>query len=99
MANIFNARCVILEMSVYSLVIAREYGSNRDAQSRNEKKNYFMLSNNKFLGKCWYGRYPWIRLAVECERMVEKGINFLLCLGTAYNVFSMEDITISWLLC
>src|SRR3990170_5332771 len=32
-----------------------------------------MLSNNKFLGKCWYGQYPWIRLAVECERMVEKG--------------------------
>src|SRR3990170_2116709 len=76
-ANIFHARCVILKMSVYSLVIAREYGGNRDAQSRNEKEIYFMLSNNKFLGKCWYGRYPWIRLAVECESMVEKGINFI----------------------
>ena len=40
-----------------------------------------MLSNNKFLGKCWYGRHPWIRLAMDCERMVEKGINFILCLG------------------
>ena len=34
-----------------------------------------MLSNNKFLGKCWYGGHPWIRLAMESESMVEKGIN------------------------
>src|SRR3989337_842673 len=91
-ANIFHARCVILKMSVYSLVIAREYGGNRDAQSRNEKEIYFMLSNNKFLGKCWYGRHPWIRLAMDCERMVEKGINFICCLGTAYDVSSMESV-------
>ena len=51
-----------------------------------------MLSNNKFLGKCWYGRQPWIRLAMDCERMVEKGINFILCLGTANDVSSMESI-------
>ena len=51
-----------------------------------------MLSNNKFLGKCWYGRHPWIRLAVECESMVEKGINFIFCLGTAYAISSMESI-------
>ena len=51
-----------------------------------------MLFNNKFLGKCWYGRHPWIRLAMDCERMVEKGINFILCLGTAYDVSSMESI-------
>jgi len=51
-----------------------------------------MLSNNKFLGKCWYGRQPWIRLAMDCERMVEKGINFILCLGTAYDISSMESI-------
>jgi hypothetical protein len=89
----FHARCVILKMSVYSLVIAREYGiGNRDAQSRNEKWIYFILSNNKFLGKCWYGQYPWIRLAVECERMVEKGIHFIFCLGTAYDISSMESI-------
>ena len=50
-----------------------------------------MLSNNKFLGKCWYGRHPWIRLAMDCERMVEKGINFILCLGTAYDISSMES--------
>ena len=39
-----------------------------------------MLSNNKFLGKCWYGGHPWIRLAMESESMVEKGINFIFCL-------------------
>ena len=51
-----------------------------------------MLSNNKFFGKCWNGGQPWIRLAMDCERMVEKGINFILYLGTAYNVSSMESI-------
>ena len=35
-----------------------------------------MLPNNKFLGKCWYGGHPWIRLAMESESMVEKGIDF-----------------------
>jgi hypothetical protein len=65
-ANIFHARCVILKMSVYSLVIAREYDKRiKDAQSRNEKEIYFMLSNNKFLVKCWYGGHPWIRLAMD----------------------------------
>ena len=51
-----------------------------------------MLSNNKFLGKCWYGRHPWIRLAMDCERMVGKGRNFIFCLGTAYDISSMESI-------
>ena len=80
----FHARCLILNMSVYSLVIARECGGNRDAQSRNEKEIYFMLSNNKFLGKCWYGRHPWIQLAMDCEIMVEKGIKFIFHFGTGH---------------
>ena len=89
----FHARCVILKISVYSLVIAWEYGKGiRDAQSRNEKWIYFMLSNNKFLGKCWYWRYPWIRLAMECENIVEKGLKFIFCLGTAYDISSMESV-------
>ena len=54
-----------------------------------------MLSNNKFLGKCWYGRHPWIQLAMESESMVEKGMNFIFCLGTAYDVSSMESVGIS----
>ena len=51
-----------------------------------------MLSNNKFLGKCWYGRHPWIRLAMDCERIVEKEIDFISCVGTAYDLSNMEDI-------
>ena len=51
-----------------------------------------MLSNNKFLVKCWYGRHPWIRLAMESESVVEKGINFNFCLGTTYDISSMESI-------
>ena len=51
-----------------------------------------MLSNNKFHGKCWYGGHPWIQLAMESESMVEKGINFIFCLGTAYDISSMESV-------
>ena len=54
-----------------------------------EMQKYY---DNKFLGKCLYGRHPWIQLAMDCERMVEKEINFILCLGTAYDLSSMEDI-------
>ena len=51
-----------------------------------------MLSNNKFLGKCWYGRHPWIGLAIESESMVEKGINCIFYLGIAYDISSMESV-------
>ena len=51
-----------------------------------------MLSNNKFLGKCWYGGHPLIRLAMESESMVEKGINFIFYLGNAYDISSMECV-------
>ncbi len=51
-----------------------------------------MLSTNKFLGKCCYGGHPWIRLGMESESMVEKGINFIFCLGTAYDISCMESI-------
>ena len=37
--NIFHARCVILKMIVYSLVIARERAGNRDAQSHDPKRS------------------------------------------------------------
>ena len=80
-------------MSVYSLVIAREYDEVLGMPSTEMNKwIYFMLSNNKFLGKCWYEGQPWIRLAMESESMVEKGINFIFYLGTAYDISSMESI-------
>ena len=59
-------------------------------------RNFIYVVNNKFLDKCWYGRHLWIRLAMDCERMVEKEINFILCLGTSYDLSSMEDIRNSW---
>ena len=51
-----------------------------------------MLSNNKFLGKCWYGGQPRILLAMESESNGGKGINFIYCSGTAYDVSSMESV-------
>ena len=45
-----------------------------------------MFSYNKFLGKCWYGGQPWLWLAMERESMVEKGIIFIFCLGTTYDI-------------
>ena len=49
-----------------------------------------MLSHNKFLGKCWYGGQPWIQLAMESESIMEKGINFIFYLGTAYDISKHE---------
>ena len=40
MANIFHARCVILKMSVYSLVIARECGKGLGMPSPEMKKKF-----------------------------------------------------------
>ncbi len=48
-----------------------------------------MLSNNKFLGKCWYGRHPWIRLAMESESMVEKEY-------TLISVWELPMIYLAW---
>ena len=84
--------CYSHDECLFTCHCTRVRQSFRDAQCRNAKWIYFMLSNNKFLGKCWFGRYPWIRLAMECESMVEKGINFIFCLGTAYDISSMESI-------
>ena len=51
-----------------------------------------MLSNNKFLGKCWYGGHPWIQLAMESESNGGKRNKLYFCLGTAYDVSSMESV-------
>ena len=61
-------------------------------EMQKNKRIYFILSNNKFLGKCWYRGHPWIRLAMESESMVGKGINFIFSLGTAYDISSMESV-------
>ena len=43
--GMFHAKRVILRLSVYSLAIARERGSNRDAQSQTVKR--IELTNNQ----------------------------------------------------
>ena len=57
-------------------------------------KNKFTLCSQiiNSLEKCWYGGHLWIRLAMESESMVEKGINFIFCLGTTYDISSMESV-------
>ena len=76
---IFSMLDVLFSWWVFiHLSLNKKVWGNRDAQSWNAKKwIYFMLSNNKFLGKCWYGGHPCIRLAMASESMVEKGINFI----------------------
>ena len=51
-----------------------------------------MLSNNKSRQKCWYGGQPWKWLAMESESMVDKGLNFIFCSGTTYDISSMESV-------
>ena len=87
MLDVLFSRCVFIYLSLHESK-AKVLGM----PSPKMKKNYFMLSNNKFLGKCWYGRHPWIWLAMESESMVEKGINFIFCLGTAYDISSMGSV-------
>ena len=93
MANIFHAGCVILTMVFIHLLLHESKAKVLGMPSPEMQKwIYFVLSNNKFLGKFWYGGQPWIRLARESESMVEKGINFIFCLGTTYDISSMESV-------
>ena len=89
MLDVLFSRWVFIHLSLHESK-AKVLGMPRPEMQKNWI--YFMLSNNKFLGKCWYGQYPWIRLAVECESMVEKGIQFNFYLGTAYDISSMESV-------
>jgi len=88
MLDVLFSWCVFIHLSLHESTTKLLGIPN----SRNEKWIYFMFSNNKFLGKCWYGRHPWIQLAMESQSMVEKGINFIFCLGTSYDIYSMESI-------
>ena len=89
MLDVLFSRWVFIHLSLHESK-AKVLGMSSPKMQKNWI--YFMLSNNKFLGKCWYGRHPWIRLAMESEIMVEKGMNFIFCLGTAYDISSMECV-------
>ena len=56
-----------------------------------EMKNEFTLCC-QIINSLESGGNPWIRLAMESESMVEKGINFIFCLGIAYDISSMESV-------
>ena len=58
-----------------------------------------IISNKTPPGLLLVGRYRCFGPAVECARSWWGSMNFTIYLGTAYNVCSMEDIEISWLLC
>ena len=88
-ADVFHARCVILTMSVIHLSLHKST-TKVLGMSSPKMKNEFTLCCQ--IRKCWYGRHPWIRLAMESESMVEKGINFIFYLGTAYDISRMESI-------
>ena len=89
MLDVLFSRWVLIHLSLHESK-AKVLGMPSPEMQKNWI--YFMLSNNKFLGKCWYGGHPWIRLAMESESMMEKGINFIFYLGTAYDISSMESV-------
>ena len=67
---------------------SREMAGNWDAQSHDQKieiKNNCKQNSPRI-------DVSWIQLAMESESMVEKGINFIFCLGTAYDISRMESV-------
>ena len=89
MLDVLFSRWVFIHLSLHESM-AKVLGM--PSPKMQKKWIYFMLSNNKFLRKCWYGGQSWIRLAMESESMVEKGINFIFCLGTAYGISSTKSV-------
>ena len=96
MLDVLFSRWVFIHLSLYESK-AKVLGMP-SPEMQKQKRIYFMLSNNKFLGKCWYGGQPWIRLAMESESMVEKGIIFIFCWWVGYtsqNVFISKFFALS----
>ena len=63
MLDVLFSRWVFIHLSLHESK-AKVLGM---PSAKMKKWIYFMLWNNKFLGKCWYGGQPWIRLAMESE--------------------------------
>ena len=95
MLDVLFSRWVFIHLSLHK---SKSKVLGMPSPEMKKKWIYFMLSNNTFLGKCWYGRRPWIQLAMESESMVEKGINFIFCLATAYDISSMEIVGMLWVI-
>ena len=80
------------------LVIHEKMAGNRDAQSMLKSNQNNCKQNSPRIVDSWtvpvVSDQPW---NVIVGGGGVKSLPF--CLGTAYNVSSMEDIAISWLLC
>ena len=88
MLDVLFSRCVFIHLSMHESK-AKVLGMP-SPKMKNEFTLCCQIINS--LAKCWYRGHPWIRLAVECESMVEKGINFIFCLGTTYDISGMESV-------
>jgi hypothetical protein len=98
--SIFHARWVILTMSGLRSSFTRKWlvigmpspmlKSNQNKLKQNSPRIIACMDGTRCFGP-----------AVECACWLRGGGKKTLpfCLGTAYNVCSMEDIEISWLLC
>ena len=83
MLGVLFSRWVFIHLSLHERV-----AGNRDAQSHNESK----INNNKIPWKVLVWRAPVDTASHGLWKNGGKEINFISCLGTAYNVSSMEDI-------
>ena len=80
---------------------SRERAGNRDAQSHDPKRSkQIKIIKQNFPRAVVSRRHSLFRASHELMLVGGGGVQTLpFCLGTAYNVCSMEDIAISWLLC
>ena len=83
MLGVLFSRWVFIHLSLHERV-----AGNRDAQSHNESK----INNNKIPWKVMVWRAPVDTASHGLWKNGGKEINFTFCLGTAYDVSSMEDI-------
>ena len=81
------------------LVIHEKMAGNRDAQFHAQiKSKYNCKQNSPRFDVSW--RHPLFRESHGLMIVGGGGVKTLpFCLGTTYNVSSMEDSEISWLLC
>ena len=87
-------------MIVCSLVIHEKVAGNRDAQFHAQIKSKYNIKQNSPRNVVCMDSTRCFRPVVECACWWRGGVrNLPFCLGTAYNVSSMEDSEISWLLC
>jgi hypothetical protein len=87
-------------MSVESLVIHEKVAGNRDAQFHALNQIKIQISNKTPPGLLLVWMVPVVSDQPWSVIVGGGGVKTLpFCLGTTYNLSSMEDTEISWLLC